>query len=215
MITNDISESVSSGIDGKKTPQNGGLDEISDELRRSCELYEEKLRNGGKHVSHFEVEQRVAELYAKQHGLWIPMDNVFDLGIPGPCGNENDTYVSDNVIYKVNNLLNSGGILRLFDRILLHNQTFPETHYCLHGFAGYEGRSVCPVFSQGLVKDAVPATQIEIDTFMAALGFVKSDRVGRYFNNEIEVWDVVPRNVLKDRSGDMFVVDVEIKIINS
>lgn len=93
MITNDISESVSSGIDGKKTPQNGGLDEISDELRRSCELYEEKLRNGGKYVSHFEVEQRVAELYAKQHGLWIPMDNVFDLGIPGPCGNENGRQV--------------------------------------------------------------------------------------------------------------------------
>ena len=211
MNNNDILESVSSGIDRKKNPQNGGLDEIANELRRCCELYEEKLRNGEKHVSLFEVEQRVAEVYAKQRGLWIPMDKVFELGIPGPCGNKNDTYVSENVIYKVNNLLNSGGILRLFDKILLHNQTFPETHYCLYGFAGYDGRSVCPVLSQGLVKDAVPATQIEIDTFMSALGFNKKDSIGRYHNNEIEVWDAVPRNVLKDKYGDLFIVDVEIK----
>jgi hypothetical protein len=43
--------------------------------------------------------------------MWIPMDEVFDLGVPGPSGNENDTYVSGSNIYKVNNLLNSGGII--------------------------------------------------------------------------------------------------------
>ena len=41
---------------------------------------------------------------------------VFDLGIPGPSGNENDTYVSDEFIYKVNNLMNSGNIVSLFRR---------------------------------------------------------------------------------------------------
>ena len=50
MNNKDILELVSSGIDGKKNPQNGGLDEIANELRRCCELYEEKLRNGEKHV---------------------------------------------------------------------------------------------------------------------------------------------------------------------
>ena len=30
-------------------------------------------------------------------------------------------------------------------------------------------------------------------------------------NNEIEVWDAVPRNILKDKYGDLFIVDVEIK----
>ena len=129
MNCNDIFESVSSGIDGKKTPENGGMEEISNELHRRCKLYEEELRNGKKHVSHFEVEQRIAESYAKEHGLWIPMDDVFNLGVPGPSGNENDTYVSDNVIYKVNNLLNSGSIAKLFEKIILHNKTFPETQY--------------------------------------------------------------------------------------
>ena len=62
------------------------------------------------------------------------MDNVFDLGIPGPSGNENDTYVAKDTIYKVNNLLNSGGICKLLDKILLHNLIFPNTAYRLHGF---------------------------------------------------------------------------------
>jgi hypothetical protein len=30
------------------------------------------------------------------------MDDIFDLGPPGPSGNENDTYVSNDIIYKVN-----------------------------------------------------------------------------------------------------------------
>jgi hypothetical protein len=30
-----------------------------------------------------------------------------------------------------------------------------------------------------------------------------------------EVWDLVPRNVLKDKDGDIYVVDAEIKILNN
>ncbi len=69
--------------------------------------------DGQPHVSPFEIEQRITESFAKEHGLWIPIDAVIDLGTPGPSGNENDTYVSNDIIYKVNNLLNSGSILRL------------------------------------------------------------------------------------------------------
>ena len=71
-------------------------------------------------------------------GMWIPMDEVFDLGIPGPSGNENDTY-------------------------------------------------------------------------MSALVFTKENDEGRYSNGTYLVWDVVPRNVLVDADGDMYVVDAEIK----
>ena len=80
--------------------------------------------------------------------MWIPMDKVFDLGIPGPSGNENDTYVTKDTIFKVNNLLNSGSIYNLLDKIILHNLVFPNTAYKLIGFAGYDGRSVMPVLEQ-------------------------------------------------------------------
>ncbi len=56
-----------------------------------------------------------------------------------------------------------------------------------------------------------PATQIMIDTYMSALGFTKENDEGRYANGTYLVWDVVPRNVLVDADGDMYVVDAEIK----
>ncbi len=143
--------------------------------------------------------------------MWITMDDVLDLGVPGPSGNENDTYVSNDIIYKVNNLFNTGSILRLLDRIIWHNNLFYETSYNLYGFTGFEGRTIMPVLQQRLVKDAVPATTVEIETYMAAIGFTKQNNEGRYTNAEYEVWDVVPRNVLRDKDGDIYVIDAEMK----
>lgn len=210
-MSNDILEPVSQRGSGKETPQNRRIRQVADELCRRCELYEAQLRDGEKNVNHLDVEQRVAEQYAKENGLWIPIDKVFDLGIPGPSGNENDTYVKDDIIYKVNNLLNCGSIFRLFDKMLWHNDLFYDTAYSFYAFTGFDGRTVMPVFQQRLVKDAQPATSIEIETFMAALGFTKRNNEGRFVNNMYEVWDLVPRNVLKDKDGDMYVVDAEIK----
>ena len=167
-----------------------------------------------KDVSHFETEQRVAEQMAKSQGFWIPMMDIFNLGVPGPSGNENDTYVGEKVIYKVNNLLNSGSIVALLHKILMHNVLFPDTAYSFHGFAGFDGRTVQPVIVQPRIADAHPATRIMIDTYMAALGFEKTVQDGRFRNSQYEVWDIVPRNVLVDAEGDIFVVDAEIKHID-
>ena len=210
-MSNDVFESISQRVDGEETPQNRRISQIANELRRGCELYEAQLRDGGSNVTRLDIEQRVAELYAKENSMWLPMDKVFDLGIPGPSGNENDTYVKDNIIYKVNNLLNSGSILCLFDKLLWHNELFYDTSYSLYGFTGFDGRTIMPIFQQRLVKDAQPATPIEIETYMAALGFVKKNNEGRFANDVYEVWDIVPRNVLKDKDGDIYVVDAEIK----
>lgn len=140
------------------------------------------------------------------------MHEVFDLGTPGPSGNENDTYVSNDIVYKVNNLLNSGSIVRLLEKVSWHNILFYDTSYALHGFTGFDGRTIMPILQQRLVKNATLATPIEIDTYMAAIGFSKLSE-GRYANADFEVWDVVPRNVLKDNDGDIYVVDAEIKML--
>ena len=139
------------------------------------------------------------------------MDSLFDLGIPGPSGNENDTYVSDNTIFKVNNLFNSGSIVKLLEKVILHNLIFPNTSYSFYGFAGYDGRSVMPVLQQDRICNAQPASQVVIDTYMAALGFIKQSATGRYTNESYIVWDIVPRNVLQDSDGDLYVIDAEIK----
>ena len=209
-MKDDIFESVSQRGSGEETAENRRIHEVADELRRRSQLYEAQLRDGQVDVNRLDIEQRVAEQYAKENDIWIPISDVFELGVPGPSGNENDTYVSNDIIYKVNNLLNSGSILRLLDRVLWHNNLFYETAYSLYGFTGFNGRTIMPVLQQRLVKDAIPATPIEIETYMAALGFIKKNNEGRYANGEYEVWDLVPRNVLKDKDGDIFIIDAEI-----
>ena len=212
-MNDDISQSVSQGSDGAQDAENCRIAAIADELERICSVHEAQLRDGQEHVSHFEVEQRSAEQMAIERGFWIPMMDIFNLGEPGPSGNENDTYVSEELVYKVNNLLNSGSVVGLLHKILMHNVLFPETAYSLYGFAGFDGRTIQPVIAQPRVANAHPATQIMIDTYMAALGFNKTSAEGRFSNNTYEVWDLVPRNVLVDDEGDIYVIDAEIKIL--
>ena len=212
-MSDDISQSVSQRGRREEIAENRRIYEVADELIRRSQLYEAQLRDGQKHVSRFEAEQRAAEQYAKENGMWIPMHEVFDLGTPGPSGNENDTYVSNDIVYKVNNLLNSGSIVKLLEKISWHNILFYDTFYTLYGFTGFDGRTVMPILQQRLVKNAVLAMPIEIETYMAAIGFTKINNEGRYANADYEVWDVVPRNVLKDNDGDIYVIDAEIKIL--
>ena len=93
----------------------------------------------------------------------------------------------------------------------MHNDLFYDTAYSFYAFTGFDGRIVMPVLQQRLVKNAQPATNIEIETYMAAIGFSQMTDVGRYSNAIYEVWDLLPRNVLKDNEGDLFVIDAEIK----
>lgn len=163
-MNDDLFQSIPQGSIGAQDAENRRIEAVANELRRRCKLYEAQCRDGESHVSPFEAEQRAAENFAKEYGLWIPMEHVFDLGIPGPSGNENDTYVSNDVIYKVNNLLNSGSIIGLFEKVRIHNEIFPDTFYQLHAFTGFDGRTIMPILRQDLVKDAEPTPQIAINT---------------------------------------------------
>ena len=212
-MNHDISQPVPQGSDGAQDAENSRIAAIADELKRLCSIHETQCGDSLQDVSRFETEQRAAEKMAKSQGFWIPMMDVFSLGVPGPSGNENDTYVGEKVIYKVNNLLNSGSIVGLLRKILMHNFLFPDTAYSFYGFAGFDGRTIQPVIVQPRIADSHPATRIMIDTYMAALGFEKTTQEGRFRNSQYEVWDLVPRNVLVDNEGDVFVVDAEIKHI--
>ena len=66
-MSNDISESVSQRGSGAETPQNRRIYEVANELHRRCQLYEAQLRDGKETINYFEVEQRVAEQYAKEN----------------------------------------------------------------------------------------------------------------------------------------------------
>ena len=125
---NELSKSVSQRGDGKNNAKNGRLEEVASRLQSASRTSQEIGGGGESSLSRAEIEERTAEAYAKENGIWIPFVNVFKLGTPGPSGNENDTYFSpDGYVYKVNNLINSGSILPLLGKLLMHNSIFPNT----------------------------------------------------------------------------------------
>lgn len=71
-------------------------------------------------------------------------------------------------------------------------------------------RSAFPIFSQYYVQKAENASEEEIALHMASLGFtpVKEER-GGWHNGEYLIWDLLPKNVLRDAEGDIFVIDAE------
>lgn len=211
---NEVPERISQRKRGTQNARDARMAEVADEIARGSRLYEKEHGGSRTILPGLFAQQRAAEQIAKENGYWIPMQEIASLGLPGPSGNENDTYVSGNTIYKVNNLLNSGSILKLFERIQTYNSLFPESNYEFIGFTGFDGRNVFPVFSQELVKNAVFASTSEIDDYMDTLGFRKTGE-GRYENDVYEVWDVLPKNVLKSASGNIYVVDAEIRLAKS
>lgn len=212
----DISKSIPQGKHSKEVEYRSRMEQVADELRSRCSVDECKLGSGGSHRVGLYEEEAIAEAIAKEWNIWIPLDDIFKLGKPGPSGSENDTYVDleGGWVYKLNNLIHTGSIIKLFDRLNIYNQIFPESQYGLLGFSGFEGRTIMPVLTQKYIEKAVPALPEQIDEYMLALGFTKVDD-WKYSNGSIILSDVKPRNVLRDSDGNIFVIDVEIHKNNS
>ena len=209
-----VSEPIPQGERRAETPQDSRMEEAAAELRTRVEAAARDAQASGRTLSggqQQELEQRAAESYAKETGQWIPMADTFAWQ-PMPSGNENNVYLNtdDGHVYKVNNLMNSKGILPLFERIQLHNQLFPSAQYEFVGFTGFDGGSVYPVFRQEYVNDATFATPDEIDTYMQSLGFQQTGEA-EYSNGDITISDLRPRNVLKDTDGDLYVIDADFR----
>jgi hypothetical protein len=79
----DLLKPVSQRSNGTQVEENRRIAEVADELRRSCQLYEAQFPNGKGNVNALEVEQHCAEQYAKEHGCWIPIERIGNLGEPG------------------------------------------------------------------------------------------------------------------------------------
>ena len=213
VTTDGIPKPVSQGEYGAKVEEDGGMEKALSELKRGSEENGRNAQTSGGTVSgREEVESRIAERYAKANGIWIPMEETFSLGEPAPSGNENDVYFNseENSVYKVNNLMNSGNISSLLERLKLHNQYFPDTKYELAGFTGFGNGNVYPVLRQRYVE----TTPSEIDNYMEALGFEKIGEA-KYSNGEVIISDLRPRNVLRDSDNDYYVVDAEFEKIKS
>lgn len=191
------------------------IEVFADELRRRSEENQRNAQSNSTTLSErciIDIDNSTAENLAKEKNLWIDISEVVNLGTPAPSGVENEVYLNKkgNLVYKVNNLMTSRCVSDFLQRILLHNSIFPQTGYELYGFTGFGNGNIYPILKQSYIFDSVYATPVEIDTYMSALDFDKVDEA-TFTNGEIIISDLYPRNVLKDKDGDLFVVDAEFR----
>lgn len=160
-----------------------------------------------------DIERKVAYEYATENDIWI--EDLYSLGSkPMRGGNENTLVVNEGeeVVYKSNNLFNSeNSISRFFENIKAHNTLFPHSKYIFVGFTGLKGDGkrvpyIEPIVKQRYLADAKQATQSEIDAYMKSVGLEKVNNT-TFKNKEFTVSDIRPRNVLKDSSGNIHVID--------
>lgn len=211
-----ISERVPQREHRKKIESNSRNEEISNELRRRIEKAHKEVGISsieGKDLR--DIDNKVAYDFAKETNTWI--DNFDSLGERFRGGNEN-TIVSNEgkqKLYKSNNLSSSFSLSKFFDKIRLHNELFPDTPYTFEGFTGIKdmgkGRPyVEPVYSQDFIKNTKDATPAEISDYMKNLGFEQVNE-SSFKKGDIDIWDLKPRNVLKDKDGNIYIIDAELK----
>ena len=214
----DVLEFISQGKDGALSKENEVLARIADDVRRATGSRRTDEAESGTSLNNVifvnEAEQRFAESYAKENNCWIPFLELNKCGVPGPCGSEANTYVSkDGYVYKMNNMLHcEGSIVRTLEKFILHNLVFHDTRYTFVGFTGFDGRSIYPVVKQTFIKECESAQRTEILDFMTAMGFGHIAD-GVFQNDQYLIKDVLPKNVLKDNFGEIYVIDVEISLL--
>lgn len=211
----ELFERIPQGDGRAQDAQDRRMEEFADWLRRSNQTGATEHNGQELPPSPHGItlpEHIAAEYYAIKHNIWYEDDS--QLGMIGPSGDENYCYYNadGSIVYKVNMLTHSGErILPIFEKVRLHNQLFPETHYTFIGFTnmGY-ARSAFPIFSQCYVQNAENASMEDIANYMKTLGFSSvEEKRGGWQNGIFLVWDMLPKNVLCDADGDIFVIDAE------
>lgn len=149
--------------------------------------------------------------FANRNGLWI---NIQDLStIYLDKGGENEVfYDGASIVYKLNNFEYAGeDLINFFIRINAHNPFFGNVPYDMVGFSYNSQNEFCAVLIQPYIPAKREATEEEIAIYMKSLGF-KMEFIDEYYNNEYEIFDVVPNNVLYGIDNDLYFIDTQIRL---
>lgn len=188
------------------------IEETISYLSRGFETAKEKYSVG-------ELKDKTLQLtydFAKQKNKWFSGAESLPPPAPGG-GNENSLYYNEKTgeIYKSNNLFNHQfNILSYLKYLLLHNELFKSAKYRLVGFTGLDNGYDKNKNSVPYIEPVVAqkyflgkhADVSEIENHMTSLGFEKiSDDT--YKKGMYIVSDLKPRNVIKAKDGEIYVID--------
>ena len=159
-------------------------------------------------------EERIQE-WAEENGVWHEdVDKEFKesgLEYIGE-GQESIVYRDGNNVIKLTTTNNYRDYQDFLDSIIARNTIFPNSSVKILGAGTItkQGESgwISIIVQQPLIENAEEATQEDIDNLVKDLGLKKAnEEENRYYNEDYVFTDLAPRNILKNKEGELFFID--------
>ena len=150
-------------------------------------------------------------VFANTNNLWIDLSHLNITYMDK--GGENEVFHDGkSSVIKLNNFEYAGDDLEnFFIRINAHNKFFSNVPYQMIGFSYNSRQEFSAVLTQPYIKAEREATEDEIVEYMEALGF-EMDYIDEFHNDQYEVFDAVPNNVLYGIDKDLYFIDTQIRL---
>lgn len=150
-------------------------------------------------------------VFANTNNLWIDLSHLNITYMDK--GGENEVFHdSKSSVIKLNNFEYAGDDLEnFFIRINAHNKFFSNVPYQMIGFSYNSRQEFSAVLTQPYILAEREATEDEIVEYMEALGF-EMDYIDEFHNDQYEVFDAVPNNVLYGIDKDLYFIDTQIRL---
>ncbi len=150
-------------------------------------------------------------VFANTNNLWIDLSHLNITYMDK--GGENEVFHDGkSSVIKLNNFEYAGDDLEnFFIRINAHNKFFSNVPYQMIGFSYNSRQEFSAVLTQPYILAEREATEDEIVEYMKALGF-EMDYIDEFHNDQYEVFDAVPNNVLYGIDKDLYFIDTQIRL---
>ena len=150
-------------------------------------------------------------VFANANNLWIDLSHLNITYMDK--GGENEVFHDGkSSVIKLNNFEYAGDDLEnFFIRINAHNKFFSNVPYQMIGFSYNSRQEFSAVLTQPYILAEREATEDEIAEYMEALGF-EMDYIDEFHNDQYEVFDAVPNNVLYGIDKDLYFIDTHIRL---
>ena len=150
-------------------------------------------------------------VFANTNNLWIDLSHLNITYMDK--GGENEVFHDGkSSVIKLNNFEYAGDDLEnFFIRINAHNKFFSNVPYQMIGFSYNSRQEFSAVRTQPYILAEREATEDEIVEYMEALGF-EMDYIDEFHNDQYEVFDAVPNNVLYGIDKDLYFIDTQIRL---
>lgn len=150
-------------------------------------------------------------VFANANNLWIDLSHLNITYMDK--GGENEVFHDGkSSVIKLNNFEYAGDDLEnFFIRINAHNKFFSNVPYQMIGFSYNSRQEFSAVLTQPYILAEREATEDEIAEYMEALGF-EMDYIDEFHNDQYEVFDAVPNNVLYGIDKDLYFIYTQIRL---